>query len=122
MHLPYMLEKCCYKGVEGVRVYEQMLKIGLRFPLSSLHCRLFQYLGVAVTQISLNAWKVFLGVDVGDLLVSVVGLQPRRRKAVGQLRELILDLGARGQVAQLPHVHRMIPLGRRPVLDRKSVV
>ena len=42
MRLPYMLEKCCYKGVEGVRVYEQMLKVGLRFPLSSLHCRLFQ--------------------------------------------------------------------------------
>ena len=35
LRLPYILEKCCYKGVEGVRVYEQMLKAGLRFPLLS---------------------------------------------------------------------------------------
>ena len=38
--LPYKLEKCYYDGVEGVRVYEQMLKAGLRFPLSSLHRQL----------------------------------------------------------------------------------
>ena len=50
--LPYMSKKCYYKGVEGVRVYEQMLKAGLRFPLSSLHRQLLQYLGLAVTQIS----------------------------------------------------------------------
>ena len=37
MHLPYMSKKCYYEGVE---VYEQMLKVGLKFPLSSLHCRL----------------------------------------------------------------------------------
>ena len=48
-------EKCYYKGVEGVEVYEQMLKAGLKFPLSSLHCQLLQYLGLAVTQISPNA-------------------------------------------------------------------
>ena len=40
LRLPYKLEKCYYDGVEGVRVYEQMLKAGLRFPLSSLHCQL----------------------------------------------------------------------------------
>ena len=62
--LPYMSKKCYYKGVEGVRVYEQMLKAGLRFPLSSLHRQLLQYLGLAVTQISPNTWRVFLGVEV----------------------------------------------------------
>ena len=45
-------------------MYEQMLKAGLRFPLSALHCRLLQYLGLSVTQISPNAWRVFLGVEV----------------------------------------------------------
>ena len=59
-----MLEKCYYKGVEGVGVYEQMLKAGLKFPLSSLHCQLLQYLGLVVTQISPNAWRVFLDVEV----------------------------------------------------------
>ena len=35
--LPYKSERCYYEGVEGVGVYEQMLKAGLRFPLSLLH-------------------------------------------------------------------------------------
>ena len=29
IRLPYVSEKCYYEGVEGVRVYEQMLKAGL---------------------------------------------------------------------------------------------
>ena len=37
IRLPYVSEKCYYDGVEGVGVYEQMLKAGLRFPLSTLH-------------------------------------------------------------------------------------
>ena len=52
-----------------------MLKAGLRFPLNALRRRLLQYLGLAVTQISLNAWRVFLGADVlyGVLLIRRVG-------------------------------------------------
>ena len=45
-------------------MYEQMFKTGLRFLLSAFHHRLLQYLGLAITQISPNAWKVFLGVEV----------------------------------------------------------
>ena len=41
-----------------------MLKARFRFPLSALHRRLLQYLGLAVTQIALNALRVFLGVEV----------------------------------------------------------
>ena len=41
-----------------------MLKARLSFPLSSLHRHLLQYLSLAVTQISPNAWRVFLGVEV----------------------------------------------------------
>ena len=55
LHLPYKLEKCYYEGVKGVRVYKHMLKVGLRFPLSSLHHHLLQYLGLAITQISPSA-------------------------------------------------------------------
>ena len=64
LRLPYKSEKCYYSGVKGVRVYEQMLKAGLRFPLSSLHCQLLSHLGLSANQISLNAWKVFLGMEV----------------------------------------------------------
>ena len=53
--LPYKFEKCYYKGVHDVGVYEQMFKVGLRFPLSILHCHLLQYLRLAVTQVSPNA-------------------------------------------------------------------
>ena len=40
LRLPYKSEKCYYEGVKGVGVYEQMLKVGLRFTLSSLYCHL----------------------------------------------------------------------------------
>ena len=62
--LPFKSEKCYYRGAEDVGVYEQMLKAGLRFLLSALHRRLLQYLGLAVTQISPNAKRVFLGAEV----------------------------------------------------------
>ena len=41
-----------------------MLKAGLRFPLSSLHHQLLQHLGLSINQISLNTWRVYLGVEV----------------------------------------------------------
>ena len=37
IRLPHKSERYYYEGVEGVGVYDQMLKAGLRFPLSSLH-------------------------------------------------------------------------------------
>ena len=55
IHLPFKSEKCYYEGVKGVGLYKQMFKAGLRFPLSALQRRLLQYLGLAVTQISLHA-------------------------------------------------------------------
>ena len=64
IHLPYKSKKCYYEGVEGVKVYEQMLKARLRFPLSSLHRELLKYLGLSVNQVSPNAWKVFIAMEV----------------------------------------------------------
>lgn len=64
IRLPYVSEKCYYEGVEGVGVYEQMLKAGLRFPLSTLHRELLHYLGLSVTQISPNAWRVFIAMEI----------------------------------------------------------
>ena len=40
IYLPYKSEKCYYDGVDDVKVYEQVLKAGLRFPLNSLKCEL----------------------------------------------------------------------------------
>ena len=47
--LPYQLEMCYYESVDGVGIYEQMMKAGLKFPLSALHRCLLQYLGLAIT-------------------------------------------------------------------------
>ena len=55
LRLPFKYEKCYYEGAEDIKVYEQMLKVGLRFPLSALHGHLLQYQGLAVSQISPNA-------------------------------------------------------------------
>ena len=41
-----------------------MLKAGLKFPLSSLHHELLQNLGLSVNQVSPNAWRVFIAVEV----------------------------------------------------------
>ena len=53
--LLYTSEKCYYNGVEGVGIYKQMLKAGLRFPLSTLHHELLKCLGLSVNQVSPNA-------------------------------------------------------------------
>ena len=55
IHLPYPLKKCYYDDVKGVGIYEQMLKVGLRFPLSTLHRELLKCLGLSVNQVSPNA-------------------------------------------------------------------
>ena len=52
--LPFKIEKCYYCGADDVGVYEQMFKAGFRLPLSALYHRLLQYLGLTVTQITLN--------------------------------------------------------------------
>ena len=64
IRLPYKLEKCYYDGVEDVGVYEQALKARLRFPLNTLKRELLQHLGLSVSQISPNAWRVFIAMEV----------------------------------------------------------
>ena len=42
IRLSYKSEKCYYEGVDGVEMYEQVLKAGLRFPLNFLHRKLLK--------------------------------------------------------------------------------
>ena len=49
IRLPHKFEKCYYHDAPNVRMYEQMFKAGFRLPLSALHHRLAQYLGLVVT-------------------------------------------------------------------------
>ena len=41
-----------------------MLKAGLRFPLSSFHREFLKYLGLFITQISPNTWRVFIAMEI----------------------------------------------------------
>ena len=75
MRIPYKSKKCYYEGLENVGIYEQMLKARLKFPLSALHRRLLQYLGLSINQISPNPWRVFLSVEV---LYGVMSNEARR--------------------------------------------
>ena len=64
IHLPYKSEKCYYDGVEGVSIYKQILKAGLRFSLNTLHRELLKCLGLFVNQVSSNAWRIFLAMEI----------------------------------------------------------
>ena len=64
IRLPQKLEKYYYEKVDDVGVYEQVLKASLRFPMNSLHHELLKYLGLSVNQISPNAWRVFIEMEV----------------------------------------------------------
>ena len=64
IHLPYKSEKCYYDRVDDVEVHEQVLKASLRFPLNSLKRELLQHLGLSVSQISPNALRVFIAIEV----------------------------------------------------------
>ena len=64
IRLPFKFEKCYYRDAKDIRLYEQMFKARLRLPLGALHHRLLQYLGLATTQITLNAWRIFLSAEV----------------------------------------------------------
>lgn len=55
----------CYDGKSSdVDFYEAMFIAGLCLPLSILHCQLTSYLGISVSQIASNAWRIFIGAKV----------------------------------------------------------
>ena len=57
-------EKCYDGKSSNIGFYKAMFIAGLRLPLSTLHRRLAFYLGVLVSQIAPNAWRIFIGVEV----------------------------------------------------------
>lgn len=63
-HLLEKLEKYYSKKTTNVGMYDAMFTAGSRLPLMKLHCQLANYLGLSVSQITPNTWRIFIGAEV----------------------------------------------------------
>lgn len=57
-------ERCCSGKTMNVKMYDAMFIVGLRMPLTKLHRQLANCLGLFVSQIAPNAWRIFIGAEV----------------------------------------------------------
>ena len=67
-HIPIRLlgkfEKCNLGKTADVGMYDAMFAAGLRLPLIALHHQLANFLGLFVSQITPNAWRIFIGAEI----------------------------------------------------------
>ena len=64
IHLLGKFKKCYSRKTENVGMYDAMFVAGLRLPLTTLHCQLVNFLGLSISQIAPNAWKIFIRVEI----------------------------------------------------------
>ena len=64
IHLPRKNEKCYTGRSADVGMYDSMFVAGLRLPLTALHRQLADFMGLSVSQITLNAWMIFIGAKI----------------------------------------------------------
>ena len=60
IYLPRKFEKCYAGKSTDIGMYDTMFATGLRLPLIELHCQLANFLGLSVSQITPNAWRIFI--------------------------------------------------------------
>ena len=67
-HIPIRLlreNERCYSGrTADIGMYDAMFAAGLRLPLKALHYQLVDFLGMSVSQIALNAWRIFISAEI----------------------------------------------------------
>lgn len=64
IRLPKENERCYSRRTADVGMYDAMFAAGLRLPLTALHRQLVDFLGLSVSQIALNAWRIFISVEI----------------------------------------------------------
>jgi len=64
IRLPGKFEKCYSGKIADVGMYDAMFVVGLRLPLMVLHHQLANFLGLSVSQIAPNAWRIFIGAEI----------------------------------------------------------
>ena len=62
--LPGKFEKCYSGKTENFGMYDTILAAGLRLLLTALHRQLANFLGLSVSQITPNAWRIFIGAEI----------------------------------------------------------
>ena len=60
IHLPGKFERCFSRKTTDDSMYDAMFATGLRLPLTALHHQLANFLGLFVSQIAPNAWRIFI--------------------------------------------------------------
>ena len=64
IRLPRKFKWCYSRKTADVGMYDTMFATGLRLQLTKLHRQLVDFLGLSVSQIAPNAWRIFIGVEV----------------------------------------------------------
>ena len=64
IRLPGKFEKCYSGKTADVGMYDAMFTAGLRLPLTTLHRQLASFLGLSVSQIAPNAWRIFIRAEI----------------------------------------------------------
>ena len=64
IRLPRENERCYSGRTADIGMYDAMFAAGLRLLLTTLHRQLADFLGLSVTQIALNAWRIFIGAEI----------------------------------------------------------
>ena len=67
-HIPILppgkFEKCYVGRTANVGMYDALFTAGLRLPLTTLHYQLTNFLGLSISQITPNAWRIFIGAKI----------------------------------------------------------
>nr|XP_023909184.1 uncharacterized protein LOC112020852 isoform X2 [Quercus suber] len=64
IRLPMEGEKCYTGRTADVGMYDAMFAAGLRLPLTALHRQLADHLGISISQIAPNSWRIFISAEV----------------------------------------------------------
>ena len=64
IHLPGKFEKFYSGKTANVGMYNAKFATGLRLPLTALHCQLANFLGLSISQIAPNSWRIFIGAEI----------------------------------------------------------
>ena len=64
IRFPGKFEKCYSGKIADVGMYDAMFATRLRLPLTALHRQLANFLGLSVSQIAPNTWRIFIGAEI----------------------------------------------------------